>query len=142
MKTLKNFIKFNESLHNDLLNITTPINKYNTENKELITKLQYTITCAEKYKHSFFWHSSTSASQRRSNENKFTDLYKDYEFKYNGDNYEVKFSYSESAHNVYFSLNIYKNGSKSNITVIKNILKKLTDLKEIRKEKIKSLEKK
>lgn len=95
--------------------------------KDLCYKLKYTIECAERYKNTYFWKSSSSASTRRANELMFSKKYPDYSFEYKGDKYNVSFDYRESGSHVYFSLDIYKNDySKSNLTVIKNLYKKLS----------------
>jgi hypothetical protein len=95
---------------------------------ELLRKLKYTIDCAEKYKNAYFWNSSSSSSSRKHNEESFYKNYPDYEFEYKGNKYEVGFEYRESGRHVYFSLDIYKNGNKTNLTVIKTIYKKLSEI--------------
>jgi hypothetical protein len=135
---MKNFIEFSEELNNILLNTPKLLEKTNSDD-DLISKIESTIKCAEHYKHSYFWNSASSADNRRRNEKKFKENYPNFEFKFDENKYNVNFSYSESAKNVYFSLEILKNGKKSNITSLKNILKKLTDKKEMRKEKIKKI---
>ena len=97
---------------------------------ELFYKLKYTIECSEKYKKSYFWKSSSSASSRRANEIMFAKKYPDYEFEYNNDKYEVTFDYRETSKNVYFTLEIYKNGSKSNLVPIKNLYNKMKALQD------------
>jgi hypothetical protein len=118
---MKNFIEFiNESkkkIEDDFL-----------YDPELTKKLKYTIDCAEKYKKCYFWHGASNSKQRTNNEINFTRNYPDYKFEYNGDKYEVSFHYSESSNNIRFSLDIYKNDNKSNLTVIKNIYNKLNKL--------------
>ena len=118
---MKNFIEFiNESkkkIEDDFL-----------YDPELTKKLKYTIDCAEKYKKCYFWHGASNSKQRTNNEIKFKINYPDYKFEYNGDKYEVNFNYSESSNNIRFSLDIYKNDNKSNLTVIKNIYNKLNKL--------------
>jgi len=112
MKNIKNWVHFNEDYHNIF-------------DDDLLSKLKKTIECAEKYKNTFYWHPDTSADGRRRKEKKFAENYQDYEFEYQGNKFEVKYSYSETSGHVYFSLGVYKNGKKSNITSIKNIVKKI-----------------
>lgn len=95
---------------------------------ELKNKLKSTIECAEKYKKSYFWRVSNSASSRRSNEIYFSKQYPDYTFEYKGNKYEVNYEYTESGSHVYFSLDIYKNDIKTNLTTLKTIYKKLSEL--------------
>jgi hypothetical protein len=109
------------------------------ENKVIIEKIQKTIECNDKYCKAYFWSPGTSASQRRRNEEKFSETYEDYDFDYNGNHYDVKFHYDESCNHCYYKLIVLKNGYKTNITPLKTILKKVSSINEIRKEKIKSI---
>lgn len=112
MKNIKNWDHFNEDYHNIF-------------DDDLLSKLKKTIECAEKYKNVYFWHPESNADGRRRKERKFAETYQDYEFEYGGNKFEVKYSYSETSGHIYFSLDVYKNEQKSNITPIKNIVKKL-----------------
>ena len=118
MKNIKNWELFNENIKSH--NVFDNPNLF-----DLLPKLQKTIICAETYKNVYFWHPESNADGRRRKEKKFAETYQDYEFEYGGNKFEVKYSYSETTGHIYFSLNIYKNGKKSNITSIKNILKKI-----------------
>jgi len=89
--------------------------------KDKITKF---IDLAEKYAKSYFWSASTSpASARRSQETR--DTFGDFNFRYENDVYELSASLSISCKNYYYTKSIYKNGVKTNMRVLRTILKKL-----------------
>jgi hypothetical protein len=96
------------------------------ETLELKKKIEKTIECNTKYRKSYFWRSYQSASSRRYAEAKFSSNYPDYEFEYGGDRYEVMHMYNETCKHCYYKLVIYKNENKTNITVLKMVLKKLS----------------
>jgi hypothetical protein len=78
----------------------------------------------------YFWSSASSASSRRNNEERrnseVTKFLMGLGFVENdgwmtkGD-LKVRFSYSESCNHVYKSLEIYRNGKKSNITALRKL---------------------
>jgi hypothetical protein len=82
----------------------------------------------------YFWKPSTSASGRRSNENRrlseVADFFKQLGFDVempdrvvaNKAELRVIFTYSETCNNVYKTLAVYKNGKVSNITAIKKLI--------------------
>lgn len=112
MKNIKNWDHFNEDYHNIF-------------DDDLLSKLKKTIECVEIHKNVYFWTPNPKAEIRKWKEEQFYKTYQDYEFEYGGNKFEVKYSYSETSGHVYFSLDVYKNGKKSNITSIKNIVKKI-----------------
>lgn len=74
----------------------------------------------------YFWSPSGSASGRRSNESRHTAEVQRF-LDANAEALQaagitVEFSYSESCHNVYKSLSVYKNGVKKDIRALKKAL--------------------
>ena len=81
------------------------------------------LSTHEKYRKSFFYTSNSSASGRRSNEEKFAAANKDVCFITENSKIEVSMSYSESCRNVYYSISIIVDGKSKNITAIKKLTK-------------------
>jgi hypothetical protein len=88
-----------------------------------IRKIEEFITTSETLKNAYFWSSPGNASGRRAMENRYS--IPEFTFTYNKDTYICKLSVSCSCKNVYVSKTITKNGKTTNITPVKNVLKKM-----------------
>lgn len=86
------------------------------------SELNRIIETHDKYKGAYFWSPDCSADGRRRNEKRFADNNPDVAFLKGEDRIEVKMYYSESCHNVYYSLDVLVNGTKKNIAYIKKLL--------------------
>lgn len=84
----------------------------------------------------YFWNSASNASSRRRNEERNLSTVENFlksiglqvtadssKVIASSDNLEVRFYYSESCKNVYKSLEVYKNGKRSNITQLRKLYK-------------------
>lgn len=78
------------------------------------------VETAEYHKSAYFWTPPGSAAQRR---NKEFDI--EFVFSVDGDEYEVSQRLDCSCRNVYYRQSIYKNGSKTTLTVMRSLIKKL-----------------
>jgi hypothetical protein len=90
--------------------------------------IENTIECNTKYCKSYFWQANQTHSARQSLMAKFARNYPDYEFEYSGDTYKVKHEYYESCKHCYYKLLIYKNDCKTNLTVLKTVLKRINKI--------------
>jgi len=84
---------------------------------DVTSQINTVISNSAYYKNCYFWTFYGSAAQRRSREFSI-----DFEFDYNGQHIVVSQSLSISCRNFYFSTNIRRDGKKSNITILKNII--------------------
>lgn len=84
-----------------------------------MTTVQDFLANDMKFKNSYFWTPPRSASSRRAME--FDD---NITVQVNGNAYELKQSISCSCKNVYYSKAIIKNGKVTNLTALKNDMKK------------------
>lgn len=84
-----------------------------------MTTVQDFLANDMKFKNSYFWTPPSSASSRRAME--FDDSIM---VEVNGNAYELKQSISCSCKNVYYSKSIVKNGKVTNLTALKNDMKK------------------
>jgi hypothetical protein len=91
----------------------------NKTGKKILARIQDIIDTNERYKNCYFWTSNKNASGRRAEE--FERYLK---FFTKDDEYTIHQSLDISCRNYYYRLSIMKNGRKSNITILKNILKK------------------
>lgn len=102
------------------------LKEYNAENKvsaALKKAIKNVLSYHERYKKSYFWTGTGGASSRRNKEKEFASNNPAFKI-INGDEIiEVFPELSISANNFYYSLNITKNGKKSNITALKKFLK-------------------
>lgn len=73
------------------------------------------INLSEKFKNSYFWNSPSSASQRRSMEQKNS-------FEYEGDGITLSFSISCSCKNVYVSKSITIDGISKTVASLKKYI--------------------
>jgi len=78
------------------------------------------IQTAEKYKSCYFWTNTGNASDRRRQEFNSTAA-----FTIKGIEYSIKQGLDISCKNFYFGSHIERDGKTTNMTVIKNLLKKL-----------------
>lgn len=100
---------------------------YNAEKRispELRRAIENTIDTNERYKNCYFWSNTGSASQRRSNEKKFSCENPSYRIITKKGIIEVVHSLDISCANFYYSLNITFNDNKSNLTRLKNLIKR------------------
>ncbi len=88
-----------------------------------IREIEEFISTSETLKNAYFWSSPTSAAGRRSMENRYS--IPEFTFTFNKDIYTCELSVSCSCRNVYVSKTITKNGKTTNITPVKNVLKKM-----------------
>jgi len=95
-------------------------NSKTNEIKKVINQLEEIVNVIEKHKNAYFWAPALKAEERRKTE--FND---EYQFQIFDDYIEIEITRENSCKNVYFRRKIYFNGKKSNVTKIKNILKKL-----------------
>lgn len=93
--------------------------------ENLKLKLQNAIDTHSKYSNSFFWSPASSSSERRRKEESFHKENPSFDFLFNEKSYTVSFEYSQSCKNVYYSLNVYEDGVKKDVRILKSILKNL-----------------
>ncbi|HEY5124486.1 MAG TPA: hypothetical protein VIK14_12195 [Ignavibacteria bacterium] len=98
-----------------------------TQTTEIKQAIERTIDCNEKYHGAYFWQPDMSAKGRRYKERNFTKNNPDYTFSFNDYIWTVEHRYDESCHHCYFQLRIFKDDHKTNITALKNVLKKLEE---------------
>lgn len=91
--------------------------------KEAHKAIENAVVVNEKYSHSIFFHPGTTAGTRRGNEERFFEKNPDFSIKNGKDLIKVRFTYSESCKNVYFSLKVSVNDEKKDIRILKNFLK-------------------
>ena len=89
-------------------------------------KIEAFIQLYESMKGSYFWNPPGNASSRRAYENKRTFEKTCIEFA--GDRYEFEADCTCSCKNIYFKKEIFKNGRKTTILTLKNVLKKIDKL--------------
>lgn len=89
----------------------------------IIIALESLITTAEKFKGAYFFTPPTSASARRSYEEYHSIPF--FSFEYNGVEYTCEYRISCSCRNVYAQGIYTRNGNKTTLTAIKNVLKKM-----------------
>ncbi len=79
------------------------------------------LDAASKYRDCYFWDARrTTAAQRRREE-----FDREYEFAVGGDAYQVRQHLSISCRSYYYGHEIVRNGKPTNITPLKNALRKL-----------------
>ena len=89
------------------------------------TKLQSIIDTHNKYKNCYCWIGDNgNNNQRNHKEKRFYIENSDCVFIKNDKTINVKFSFTQSRKNTYYSLLITVNNEKKNITVIKNLFNK------------------
>ena len=91
--------------------------------KEIIIALESIIATAEKFKGAYFFAPPANASGRRSYEEYHSIPF--FAFEYNGVEYTCEYRISCSCRNVYAKGTYTRNGNKTTLTAIKNVLKKM-----------------
>lgn len=84
------------------------------------SKFQEYLYLCDEYKYSYFWHNFIRSSTDKREEQDCLD----YETVVNGVEYVLHFRVSFSRKNCYVSKYVYRDGNRSNGTVIKNLLAK------------------
>lgn len=85
-------------------------------------ELEELIQIAEKCKNAYFWTPEQSASMRRSKEKYYS---RQVEWTEGGNEWYAETVMEQSCHNVYFHTNYTKNGKKTNLTAVRNSLKRM-----------------
>lgn len=91
--------------------------------KEIISALDLIIGTAEAFKGAYFFTPPASASGRRSYEKYHSVPF--FAFEYNGIEYTCEYRISCSCSSVYAKGIYTRNGNKTTLTAIKNVLKKM-----------------
>lgn len=91
--------------------------------KEIINALESIIATAEKFKYAYFLKPPANARGRRSYEKYHSIPF--FAFKYNGIEYTCEYRISCTCSNVYAEGLYTRNGNKTTLTAIKNVLKKM-----------------
>ena len=91
----------------------------------IIAHLNAVIAQADRCKKAYYWTPGKNASARRYNEeqNNIAPLTIE---DVNGDTWTVGYTYRETCSNVYASGHYYRNGQKTTLTAVKNLLKRLS----------------
>lgn len=92
-------------------------------NEEIIRALESIIATAEEFKGAYFLKPPTNAIARRLYEKHHSIPF--FEFKWNGVEYTCEYRISCSCSNVYANGLYTRNGNKTTLTAIKNVLKKI-----------------
>ena len=90
---------------------------YNKTGQRITKELNSIISTHDQYQGCYFWSNTGNAASRRRQE-----FDNDFSFLFNGVKFKISQSLSVSCKNFYYRLNIEKNGKKSNIKSIKNLL--------------------
>lgn len=95
----------------------------NRNKTELIEQIENLVDTAHKFKNAYFWTPPTSAGERRSYER----YYSISEFNWNegGADYSASYEVTCTCRYIYTEGRYYKDGKKTNLTAIKNSLKRL-----------------
>ena len=91
--------------------------------REIINALELIIATAEKFKGAYFFTPPGNANGRRSYEEYYSIPF--FAFEYNGIEYTCEYRISCSCRNVYAKGVYTRNGNKTTLTTIKNVLKKM-----------------
>lgn len=91
--------------------------------KELKVAIENVLRLHEKYRSSYFWSASRyNAGQRRREESIFAKNNPDFDIVTANGTIEVRPELSISCKNVYYKLNIWLNGEKKNVSILKKFL--------------------
>ena len=90
---------------------------------EIINALESIIATAVMFKGAYFFTPPKNESERRLYEKHFS--IPSFAFEYNGDEYTCEYKISCSCRNVYAQGIYTRNGNKTTLTAIKNVLKKM-----------------
>jgi len=88
-----------------------------------IEHISRVIATAERCKNAYHWTPSQSAGGRRSNEARNTIA--PVTIAAGHDTWVIGFDYRETCRNVYASGHYYRNGKKTTLTAVKNLLKRM-----------------
>lgn len=94
-----------------------------TDKSYILNVLKKFVAHCNYYKGSYFWTPFRKADDRRKSEEKAE--FEEVEFEYMNNNYKISASATVSCKNFYFDKVIKRNGEKTTMTVIKNLIKKL-----------------
>jgi len=89
----------------------------NKTGEKIVSAINDIIDTQEKYKGCYFWTQTGNAASRRRQEFD-TKLI----FNLNGRTYDISQTLSISCNNFYFGTIVYRDGKKSNIRVLKNLI--------------------
>ena len=89
----------------------------NKTGEKIVRELNVVIDNHEKYQGCYFWINTGNAANRRRQEFDYN-----LSFIFNGIKHEINQSLDISCKNFYYRLNIEKNGKKSNVRAIKNLI--------------------
>ena len=90
---------------------------------KLRAAINNTIETNEKYAGCYFWTKTGSAGSRRSQEKQFKATNPSFTIETKKGLIEVAATLDISCQNFYYSLSVTKNGKKSNVSIIKNMIK-------------------
>ena len=89
-------------------------------NSNTLSKIKSFLNLKERTDNCYFWTVGENARGRRRLERELS--FPEFKFKYKKDEYTIEITMSVSCHNFYRNVNIYKNGERKNVTVIKKIV--------------------
>mgnify|MGYP000919456446 FL=1 len=95
----------------------------NRMSKQARKAVENAIATNKKYSDSYFFKPGCTSGTRRGNEERFAKENPDFSLQKGEDTIDVKFSYSESCKNVYYSLTVMVNDEKKDIRALKNLLR-------------------
>lgn len=98
-----------------------------TGTTDIMRAIKRTIATNERYHGAYFWNPDTSARGRRCKERNFKSDNPDYYFSFGDYEWQVEHNYNESCSHCYYQLRIFKDDHNTNITALKNVLKKLEE---------------
>lgn len=90
---------------------------------QLKAAIRRTIATNDSYAGCYFWTNTGSARQRRTRESNFADENPPYQIIRGAETITVTPSLSISCANFYYSLEVLRDANKSNILVLKNIIR-------------------
>ena len=93
---------------------------------EIIQNLDTIIERVAKFKNSYFWSSPANARSRRDYEKYYS--IPEIEFEFSGHTYTAAFSVECTCNNIYAKGIYTKDGNKTNLTAIKNVLAKMKEV--------------
>jgi hypothetical protein len=93
------------------------------KNQNTVKQIEEFLSTSNYLRNAFFWSPPKNAAGKRSMENRYT--IPEFTFTYGKDIYTCELSVSCSCSNVYVTKTITKNGKITNITPVKNVLKKM-----------------
>lgn len=91
--------------------------------QEILSALSALVATAEKFRNAYFWSSPQKAADRRNYE-KYHSI-PEFAFEYDGKSYTAEYSVQCTCNNVYARGYYYRDGKKTNITTLKNVMQKI-----------------